>query len=89
MKDIHYNDIKMLFKEVADACVTTARFGLRTLSRMSWPALLLSCIALSLVAAVLPLAIMLFIVFTAIKLLVASHFFGARKRPDDTPHRPR
>lgn len=71
MKDLNCT-LGTLFKEVAAACQRTTRHGMRTLSRMSWPALLLSCVLLALIATILPLAIVLFAIFMAIKLCAAS-----------------
>ncbi|HEV7815926.1 MAG TPA: hypothetical protein VGP06_12600 [Janthinobacterium sp.] len=79
MKDIDCHSILALLKETGAALRSAARFGLRTLSRMSWPALLLSCVLLALFTTILPLAISLFAVFLLLKLLVAAVVVGKHR----------
>ncbi|MES2257753.1 MAG: hypothetical protein V4724_04505 [Pseudomonadota bacterium] len=60
-----------VLSEVGRATMSVMRFGMRTLSRMSWPALLASCVMLALLLTILPLALTLFVVFLLLKLAVA------------------
>lgn len=82
MKTINKHSVSSVVNEVIDAFIGTARFGMRTLARMSWPALLLSCLVIAMVATVLPLAIMLFLLFLAAKIIVAAFFV----KRNDVPH---
>jgi membrane protein required for beta-lactamase induction len=56
------------------------RFGLRSLRRMSWPALLASCVMLAFVLTILPLALVLFAFFLLLKLAVGACFIGGRRQ---------
>ena len=71
--------IAALLKEIAHALFQTARFGLRTLRRMSWPALLGACVVMALFLTILPLAIVLFTVFLTLKLAVGAIVLGRRR----------
>lgn len=60
-----------VFREVGQATMSVLRHGMRTLSRMSWPALLASCVMLALLLTILPLALTLFVIFLLLKLVSA------------------
>lgn len=66
-------------REVGQATMSVLRHGMRTLSRMSWPALLASCILLAMLLTILPLALTLFAVFLLLKLAAAALGIGARR----------
>jgi glucose-6-phosphate-specific signal transduction histidine kinase len=92
MKDIDCHAIFALLEEAADALGLAVRRMLRTLRRMSWPALLLSCLLLALLATIVPLAITLFVIFMAIKLAVGAIAINRRRQrnrqrlaPQDAP----
>lgn len=80
MKDIDCHAIFALLEQAADALGHAVRQALRMLRRMSWPALLLSCLLLALLATIVPLAITLFLVFMAIKLAVAAIAINRRRQ---------
>lgn len=82
MKDINPS-FKAVATEMLQALRSTARFGARTLKNMSWPALMLSCVALAMVITIVPLAIFLFAVFLLLKVLIGLAFFSGRRQP---PH---
>ena len=82
MKDITPKSFWDLLEEVADAILRTLRYGLRTLQRMSWPALLLSCVMLAFVISILPLALVLFTIFMLVKLVVGVGVIGQRRHRD-------
>jgi len=85
MKTINKHTLGSVVNEVVDAFIGTARFSMDTLARMSWPALLLSCLVIAVIATVLPLAIMLFLLFLAAKIIVAAFFVkGAAQK--ESPH---
>ncbi|HAT30000.1 MAG TPA: hypothetical protein DCW29_03855 [Janthinobacterium sp.] len=83
MKDINVPSIEALCKEVAQAVCGCARHAMRALGRMSWPALLLACVALSLLITILPLAVFLFIVFLLLKLVIGATLFNKHRRDTD------
>jgi hypothetical protein len=87
MKDINPppRSLGSLLDEIGRACSSTARFVLRTLQRLSWPAILLGCVLLALIVTVLPLAIMLFVIFLLIKLFTGQCSASAAARRDTTP----
>ncbi len=86
MKNIDCNTISAVFSEVGRAFCAGVRLAARTLRRMSWPALLLSCVLLSLLLTILPLAMTLFVVFLLLKLLVATVF--VKRHHDSGRHAP-
>lgn len=72
--------------EVSHAFLQTARFGLRQFQRLSWPALLLSCIVLALLLTMLPLAVMLFAIFLLLKLAVGACVLEKRRHRRGQEH---
>jgi hypothetical protein len=78
-----------VLREVAAAASHVGRYAMRTLSRMSWPALLASCVALAFLLTILPLALTLFVIFLLVKIaiaLVAGYSYNKR-RGNATPHK--
>lgn len=88
MKNIDCNTIAAVFREVGQAFCAGVRLAARTLRRMSWPALLLSCVLLSLLLTILPLALTLFVVFLLAKLLVAAVFVKRHHETTRDGHAP-
>lgn len=84
MKDINPS-FKAIAKEMLQALRSTARFGARTLRNMSWPALMLGCVALALIITIIPLAIFLFVVFLLLKVLIGLAFFSGRRSAPAKP----
>ncbi|MDC8757158.1 hypothetical protein [Janthinobacterium fluminis] len=70
MKDINPPPYASPFKEAGQAFSRFARLTARTLSTMSWPALLLSCIALAIVITIVPLIIALFVGFLLLRWVI-------------------
>ena len=60
-----------VFREVGQAAAQIGRAFTRALSRMSWPALLASCIMMALLLTILPLALTLFAIFLLLKIAIA------------------
>jgi len=58
--------------EVVQAAAGLCRNGMRRLQRMSWPALLVSCVLLAMLLTILPLALTLFAIFLIVKVLAAA-----------------
>jgi len=88
MKNIDCNTISAVFREVGHAFCAGVRLAARTLRRMSWPALLVSCILMSLLLTILPLAMTLFVVFLLLKLLVATVFVNRHHEKNRGGHAP-
>lgn len=72
-------------EEIGRAIVKSAKYAVDAISAMSWPVMLLTCVALALLMTLLPLIVGLFVVFMAIKLAAAC--FADRKRGAVTPHK--
>lgn len=70
MKTIN-RSIGGVFREVGLAAQQIGRAFTRALSRMSWPALLASCIMMALLLTILPLALTLFALFLLLKIAIA------------------
>jgi hypothetical protein len=66
--------------EVGTAFLHTARYGARTLQRMSWPALLLACVLMAMILTLLPLALLLFTAFLLLKLAVGACILQRRNK---------
>jgi hypothetical protein len=66
-------------EDVAQDIVRACRRGARTIAAMSWPAMLACCIMLAFVISILPLALFLFVLFMAVK-VVAGAFVIDRRR---------
>lgn len=82
MNNVNHQSLYALFQEVGHAFLRMARFGQRTLRRLSWPALLLACLLLSLILAALPLALLLFAGLLLVKLALGACLLGRRGAPD-------
>jgi len=80
MKDIDCNAVFAMLEEAGDALARAARRLMRTLRRMTWPALLASSLLLALLLTIVPLALTLFVVFVALKLAVGAILIQRRKR---------
>jgi hypothetical protein len=80
MKTIPSSSFAALLDEFAQAFAKVARHGARMLARMSWPALLGCCVLMALAITIVPLALLLFIVFMAIKLIVGAIVVHTRIR---------
>jgi hypothetical protein len=80
MKNATFRSFFSLLEEMSRAFVKALRYGLRAVATMSWPALLISCIALALAITIIPLALILFVVLMAIKLIVAAIVLNSRRK---------
>ncbi|MFA9215584.1 MAG: hypothetical protein ACEQSK_00620 [Sphingomonadaceae bacterium] len=72
--------IAAVFTEVAQAGIKLLRFGGRTLQGMSWPALLVACLAAAFLLTILPLALTLFAFFLLIKLAIGCFLVDRHER---------
>jgi hypothetical protein len=79
MKSPTFASLTSLLEEIGRAFAQAVRFATRAIATMSWPQMLVTCIALALVFTILPLAICLFIVFMIVKLAVAAIVLNTRR----------
>ncbi|PWF39015.1 hypothetical protein [Massilia glaciei] len=69
-----------LAEELGRALADAVRYGLRAVATMSWPMLVVTCILLAAFLTVAPLALFLFIIFMALKLIA-----GDAKKAEPVP----
>jgi hypothetical protein len=72
MKTTTFRSFAAELEDAAEACLRVLRGGLRTFSALPWPALLLAAVLVACAITVIPLALMLFAVFLAIKYAVLA-----------------
>jgi hypothetical protein len=68
-----------LLENMGHAIIKAARNLVRAMATMSWPVLLVTCVALAMAVSIIPLALLLFIVFLAVKLVLAAIILSARR----------
>ncbi len=69
-----------LIEEMGHAFYKAVRYGMRALATMSWPGLLVTCVALAMAITIIPLALFLFMVFLGLKLIIAAIILSGRRR---------
>jgi hypothetical protein len=79
MKSANFRTFCDSMEDVAHDIVRACRRGARTIAAMPWPAMLMCCIGLALILSILPLALFLFVLFMAVK-VVAGAFVIDRRR---------
>ena len=67
-----------------DIARASRRIG-RAIAVMSWPAILVCCIGLAFVISILPLALVLFVLFMGVKIVVGAFVIDSRRGPTITP----
>jgi hypothetical protein len=72
MKTTTFRSFAAELEDTAADCLRLLRGGLRTFSALSWPALLLAALLVACAITVIPLALMLFAIFLAIKYAVLA-----------------
>ena len=85
MRNANLDSFVALLEEMGHAFVKAVRYGIRAVATMSWPGLLITCVALALAITIVPLAIFLFIIFMSIKLIVAAIILNGKRR-NAQPH---
>jgi hypothetical protein len=75
-----------VLNEIGRAFMQTLRFCVRTVQRMSWPALLGASLLLAFVLTILPLAMVLFAFFLLLKLAVGACVIGGRRQRGNGTH---
>jgi hypothetical protein len=78
------SNFSAILREVWDVLNKAARYGMDTLSSLSWTNLAVACILLALVLTVIPLALGLFLAFMVAKLLLAA--VQDRRKGKATPY---
>ncbi|MES2130166.1 MAG: hypothetical protein V4463_23085 [Pseudomonadota bacterium] len=84
MKTATLDHFLLLLEDIGRALLRAVRYGLRAVTTMSWPALMLACVVLAFAMTVIPLAILLFVIFTAVKLIVGALVLHNRRRAHDS-----
>lgn len=72
MKTTTFRSLAAELEDAAEACLRTVRGGLRTFAALPWPALLLAAVLVACAITVIPLALMLFAIFLAVKYAVLA-----------------
>jgi hypothetical protein len=86
MNNPTFDSIIASMEEIARAIAKAARHCIGAISAMSWPALMVSCVALALAITIVPLALGLFIIFLLVKLVFTT--IGERaSRGKPTPYK--
>jgi hypothetical protein len=73
------NKATALIDEIFQALTNMLRYAARLIGRMSPPALLGAALVLAFICSILPLALVLFVVFLLIKLVVGATVIGGRR----------
>ncbi len=85
MKNLNFNAFMRMIEELGHSFIRASRYIARAMATMSWPQLLVTCVALALAITIIPLALFLFIVFMAVKIIVAALILSRRRRlPNNT-----
>ena len=66
-------------EDCAHDIVRACRRGMRAIAVMPWPAMLVCCIGLALLISILPLALFLFILFMAVKVVAGAFIVDHRR----------
>jgi predicted transcriptional regulator len=79
MKSANFKTFCDSMEDVAHDIVRACRRGARTIAAMPWPAMLVCCILLAFVISILPLALFLFVMFMAVKVVVGAFVIDRRR----------
>ena len=79
MKSANFRTFCDSMEDVASDIVRACRRGARTIAAMPWPAMLVCCIGLALILSILPLALFLFILFMAVKVIAGAFVIDRRR----------
>jgi hypothetical protein len=85
VKNLNFNAFMNMIEELGHSFIRASRYVARSMATMSWPQLLVTCVALALAITIIPLALFLFIVFMAVKIIVAALILSRRRKlPNNT-----
>lgn len=80
MKHLTFTSVNELLDDILRASMQAARRLVRTIGAMAWPQLLATCLLLSVVITIVPLALTLFVAFMLVKLVVAAIVLQTRRQ---------
>ncbi len=86
MNNATFDAFYATLNEMGRAIGKAARTGAAAISTMSWPALAVCCVGLAFAISIVPLALFLFVMFMAIK-LIFSMFADRAERGVPTPYK--
>ena len=86
MNNTTFNSFYQTLEEMGRAIANAARTGAAAVATMSWPALAVCCVMLAFAISIVPLALFLFVMFTAIK-LIFSVITDRSERGVPTPYK--
>ena len=87
MNNSTYNTFVATLEDIVRSVSNCARVAVRAISTLTWPALAVACVIIALAMTLVPLALGLFILFMAVKLIAG----GASRRAERgaaTPYQP-
>lgn len=87
MNNASFDSFYATLSDMGRAIARAARAGAEAVATMSWPALAVCCVALAFAITIVPLALFLFVMFMAIK-LIFSAFAERSERGQPTPYKP-
>jgi uncharacterized membrane protein len=79
MKSANFRTFCDSMEDVARDIVGACRRGARAIAAMPWPAMLVCCILLAAVISILPLALFLFFLFMAAKVVLGAFVIDRRR----------
>jgi membrane protein implicated in regulation of membrane protease activity len=79
MSNTSFREFANAMEDVARDIVRACRRGIKAIVAMPWPAMLACCIGLALLISILPLALFLFVLFMAVKLVVGAFVVDRRR----------
>ena len=79
MNNTSFREFATSMEDVARDIVRACRRGVDAIVAMPWPAMLACCIGLALLISILPLALFLFIMFMAVKLVIGAFVVDRRR----------
>lgn len=86
MKNANFDAFAALLADVGNSFIKAGRYVARAMASMSWPTLLVSCVALALAITIIPLALFLFVIFMTARMVVIACASRKRRGPA-TPYR--
>lgn len=86
MKNATFDNFFNVIEDMGRALTRAMRMSLRALATMPWPTLMVTCILMAMALTVIPLVLTLFVIFSCLKLVIAS-FVLEKRRGKATPYR--
>ncbi|MFL6659997.1 MAG: hypothetical protein ACJ8GW_18075 [Massilia sp.] len=86
MNNATFDSFYATLTDMGRAIAKAARHGAAAVATMSWPALAVACVLLAFAISIVPLALFLFVMFMAIKLIFGTMFYR-NHRAKATPYK--